>query len=88
SSVENDLEEDLVSSIRQLATMRNKLIHEDGYEFTECDEAEFKKLADDTSKRLKTGVTLQSEKNMSNIQRKNYTVCSACGEIYSSAYSF
>lgn len=44
TSIESNLNENLVKKIRYLATVRNKLIHEDGYELTQEEFANFQEV--------------------------------------------
>ena len=64
SSIESKLDNSLVKNIRFIATVRNKLIHEDDIEFTPDLLNDFQKVADDIFEALK--LTFNESSNSSN----------------------
>jgi hypothetical protein len=52
SSIESTLPRELISYLRRVATIRNKLIHEDGFELSDRDLRRFETYADEASEEL------------------------------------
>ncbi|WP_428775939.1 hypothetical protein [Vibrio sp.] len=78
TSIETQLDSTLVTEIRRLATMRNKLIHEEDYEFSVSDEIEFEHLAELITDQLERSQTTQPILDQIHVGKRLGTLCRSC----------